>query len=155
MVGGRKTHDYPKGKPLPLWLSQIGYAAAFIFVIIFGSHGWIRGLPFVALMVAFLFLHSSLIRRYERSGRAIPIARPKTTVVKFVDGTPTPILALRYAYFVLVALMILFGLAPFADRTARIGIIGCVLALFILAGLYIAFMWHYINTGRAKEIPRD
>ena len=76
-------------------------------------------------------------------------------MVKFVDGTPRPIVALRYGYFVLAGLMILFGVAPFADRTARMGIIACVLGLFILAGVYIALEWRYVNAGRAKEIPRD
>src|SRR5690242_8426894 len=133
MVGGRKTHDYPHGKPLPIWLCDIGIVAAGVLWMIFTSQRWIRGLPFLAAVIAIGFLHSNLIGRYERSGRAIPIARPNT-VVKFVGGTPRPIRALRYAYFTLAPLMILFGLAPLADRTARIGIIGCVLALFILAG---------------------
>jgi hypothetical protein len=61
-------------------------------------------------------------------------------------------LAARLAFFVTVAIMVLFGVAPVADSTARIGIIGCVFALIGVAVLNLAFVHHYVNTGHTKEM---
>lgn len=154
MIGGRKTHDYPNGKPLPLWLCDIALGTTVVLWLVFSSHSWLRGLPFVGLFVALGFAYSNLLSRYEKSGRAVRIAQRPTTVIKFVDGKPAPIRAMRYTYFILAGLMILFGVAPFTDRTARIGIIACVLALFVLAGAYVALEQHYVSTGKAREIRR-
>jgi hypothetical protein len=120
--------------------------------MIFASQSWVRSLPFLALLVVFVFIQSRLLQIYEKSGQAVPIARSRT-IIKFVNGKPAPILALRNAFFVIAAMMIVFGVAPFVDRTARIGIIGCVLSLFMVGLLHVALELHYVNTGRAKEIP--
>jgi hypothetical protein len=61
-------------------------------------------------------------------------------------------LAARLAFFVTVAIMVLFGVAPVADSTARIGIIGCVFALIGVAVLNLALEHHYVNTGHAKAM---
>jgi hypothetical protein len=60
--------------------------------------------------------------------------------------------AARLAFFVTVAIMIAFGVAPVADSTARMGIIGCVFALIGVAVLNLALERHYVNTGHAREV---
>ena len=50
------------------------------------------------------------------------------------------------------ALMILFGVVPVADSTARIGIIVCVFALIGVAALNIAVERYYVHTGVAQEL---
>jgi hypothetical protein len=50
------------------------------------------------------------------------------------------------------ALMILFGVVPVADSTARIGIIVCVFALIGVAALNIALERYYVHTGVAQEL---
>jgi hypothetical protein len=57
---------------------------------------------------------------------------------------------MRYAVVVPMLAMFAFGLAPFA--MARIGIIGCVLTLFVMAWVYMGLLVFYGNTGRAQEI---
>ena len=61
-------------------------------------------------------------------------------------------LAARLAFFVTVAIMVVFGMAPVADSTARIGIIACVFALIGVAVLDLAFERRYVNRGHAKEV---
>jgi hypothetical protein len=61
-------------------------------------------------------------------------------------------LAARLTFFITVAIMIVFGVAPVADSTARIGIIACVFALVGVAVLNLALERHYVNTGHAKEM---
>jgi hypothetical protein len=61
-------------------------------------------------------------------------------------------LAARLAFFVTVAITVVFGVAPVADSTARIGIIGFVFALIGVTVLNLALEHHYVNTGHAKEM---
>jgi len=88
-------------------------------------------------------ISTKLHRHYERTGQAVRIARQRV-VAQFSQGLPAPMLAARLTFFITVAIMIVFGVAPVADSTARIGIIACVFALvdyaprnenFVLVGL--------------------
>jgi hypothetical protein len=58
----------------------------------------------------------------------------------------------RAAFFVTAVVMLIFGVAPLRDSTARHGIIGCVFALLAVAGLNIGLERHYVNSGIAQEI---
>ena len=64
-------------------------------------------------------------------------------------------LVARMAFFITVAVMILFGTAPFGDTTARRGIIGCVFALAGVAAWNLILEAHYVKTGIAKEVDRS
>ena len=151
MVGYRRTHDYPHGKPFPLILLSIGMAVVVLAWVFLVPGHWPRAIAIIAAFLAIAFIDTKLHRHYERTGQAVRIPRPRV-VVKFSQGLPVPVLAVRSAFFVTVALMILFGVAPFGDSTARIGIIVCVFALIGVAALNIALESHYVHTGVAKEL---
>lgn len=61
-------------------------------------------------------------------------------------------LAARLAFFLTVATMIVFDLAPIADSTARIGIIACVFSLIGVAVLNLVLERHYVKTRVAKKV---
>lgn len=61
-------------------------------------------------------------------------------------------LVARLAFFVTVTAMIVLGVAPVPESTARIGIIACVFTLIGAAVLNFALERHYVNKGVAKEI---
>jgi hypothetical protein len=106
---------------------------------------------YIAVFLVIVFIGTKLDRHYERTGQAVRIPRPNV-VVKFSQGLPVPMLAARLAFFVTVAAMVVFGVAPVADSTARIGIIACVFALIAVAVLNIALERRYVNTSHAKEM---
>jgi hypothetical protein len=83
--------------------------------------------------------------------QAVRIPRPRV-VAQFSQGLPAPMLAARLTFFITVAIMVVFGVAPVADSTARIGIIACVFALVGVAVLNFALERHHVNTGHAKEM---
>ena len=150
MPGGYgKTHDYPQGKPFPLVLLNIAIAIVFpMWLFLVPGH-----LPriFGIVVILLVFISTKLDRRCEKTGRAVPIPRPRV-VVKFPQGLPSLMLTARIAFFVTVAIMVVFGVAPMPDSTARVGIIACVFALFGVAVLNIALEHHYVRTGRATEV---
>jgi hypothetical protein len=150
--GGRETHDFPSGKPILLTLLEIVTMIFFAVGLgLFQFDGWRTGVPTLAIAVAFAVLHSFLISHYERTGDAIPIARV-SVVVKYPRGLPKPLLAARLSFFVVVALMLAFGIGPFQVSTARHGIIGCVFGLIGVAVLNLLLEHHYVKAGRATEI---
>ena len=151
MVGYRRTHDYPHGKPFPLILLSFGTAVVLLAWVFLVPGHWPRAIGIIAAFLAIAFIDAKLHTRYEQTGHAVRISRPRI-VAKFPHRLPVPMLAARSAFFVAVALMILFGVAPFADSTARIGIIVCVFTLIGVAALNIAFERHYVHTGVAKEL---
>jgi hypothetical protein len=150
MPGGGKTHNFPQGKPLPIVLLEITFAAVTVLWL-FAWGSWVRAALVITIFFALGFVYSKLLGRYERAGHAVPIVR-RTVVTKFLDGVPRPILALRYAFFVMVALMIVFGIVPMPEATAHAGIIACVLALFVIAVAHVALEHYYVSKGRATEI---
>jgi hypothetical protein len=151
MVGYRKTHNYPHGKPFPLVLLAIVMAVLVgLWVFLVPGH-WPRAITIVAVFLVIAFISTKLYRHYERTGQAVRIPQPRV-VVKFSQGLPVPMFAAWLAFFVTVAIMIAFGAAPVADSTARMGIIGCEFALIGVAALNLALERHYVNTGRAREV---
>jgi uncharacterized membrane protein YhaH (DUF805 family) len=151
MVGYRRTHDYPHGKPFPLALLDIVMTALVgLWVFLVPGH-WPRAMAIIAVFLVIALISTRLHRHYEQTGEAVRIPRPRV-VVRFSQGLPVPMLAVRFAFFVGVAIMVVFGVAPVADSTARIGIIASVFALIGVAVLNLALERHYVNTDHAKEI---
>ena len=151
MVGYRRTHNYPHGKPFPLVLLDIVMAVLVgLWVFLVPGH-WPRAIAIVGVFLVIALISTKLHRHYERTGRAVRIPRPRV-VVKFSQGLPVPMFAARLAFFVTVAIMVAFGVAPVADSTARIGIIVCVFALIAIAVLNLALERRYVNTGHAREV---
>jgi len=109
---------------------------------------WRLAVPFTAVGILVVMLNSKLVRAYM----ARTVTSKPTVAIKFSNGLPSALAAARIAFFVIVAAMLVFGIAPISGSTAKAGIIGCVLALFALAFVYVALEHHYINTGRASEI---
>ena len=151
MVGYRRTHNYPHGKPLPLVLLDVMMAILVgLWVFLVPGH-WPRAIAIFAVFLVIAFISTKLHRPYERTGQAVRIPRPRV-VAQFSQGLPAPMLASRLTFFITVAIMVVFGVAPVADSTARIGIIACVFALVGVAALNFALERHYVNTGHAKEM---
>ena len=151
MVGYRRTHDYPRGKPFPLVALSIAMAVLALSWVFFVPGHWPRAVGIISAFLVIAFIDSKLHSRYERTGLAVRIPRPRV-VTKFFHRLPIPMLAARIAFFVTVATMIVFGLAPFGDSTARIGVIGCVFGLIGVAVLNLALEHNYVNTGLAKHV---
>lgn len=143
----RKTHDYPGGKPLPLVFAEIAFGVVGLLWIVAPISWWLVALFGVAL-VALVFVRSELLDRYEHTGRAI--RRPSRKQIVFLGRMPAPMRALRYAVVLPMIAMFAFGLAPMA--IAKIGIIGCILCLFVLSAVYIGLQLFYESTGRGQEI---
>ena len=152
MVGHRKTHDYPFGRPSPLILLGIGMAILLLSWVFLVPGHWPRGIVIIATFVALAFIDGRLHKRYEQVGLAVRIPRPPRVVTKFLHALPVPMLLARLAFFATVAAMMVFGVAPLRDSTARTGIIGCVFTLIGVAALNLVLERHYVNTGVATEI---
>jgi len=58
-------------------------------------------------------------------------------------------------FVVIVAVMLVFGLVPMQEATARAGIVATVATLFVLGLLSVVLEGHYVNTGRAKKTTVD
>jgi hypothetical protein len=147
---GRNTHDYPNGKPLPITLSEIAFGVVVLFWIL-APITWVRVAVFGALFFAFLWVRSRLLTKYERLGQAV--RKPPQLEFIFPDGMPTPLRVMRFTVVVPMIAMIAFGMAPLA--IARIGIIACVLILFVMAGVYVGLQWHYVHTQSAGSHRQD
>jgi hypothetical protein len=150
----RRTHNYPRGKPLPLVLLDVGMAGVVgLWVFLVPGH-WTRAIGVIGAFLLVAFIGGHLTRRYERTGKAVPIPRTRV-IVKFSKGLPQPMVAMRLAFFLTVAFMLVFGFAPFTDSTAKVGIIACVFALIGIAISNFALERHYVNTGRALEMNAE
>jgi hypothetical protein len=150
--GGRKTHDFPYGKPFLLTLIEIAFVVSFIVSSAsFGFKDWRSAAPTVAVVVAYLVTYSLTIGHYERTGFAVRRRRVNVTV-KFPDGYPKPLLAARSLFFIGAALMLAFGIGPFGFDVARKGIIGCVFGLIGVAVLNLLLEGHYLKEGRGVEV---
>lgn len=152
MVGHRKTHTYPQGRPKPLvWVSIAFAALAVTWVFLVPGHRW-RAIGVISTFIAVAILDRKLHLHYEQTGQAVRIPRPALTVIKFPGGISATMLIARLAFFATVLVMFVFGLAPMNEMTARRGIIGCVFALIVVAVLNVGLERHYVNTGRATEV---
>lgn len=63
-----------------------------------------------------------------------------------------PLLAARVAFFVVVGLILMFGIDPFRFEVAKNGITGCVFALVAVAVANVLLERRYIKIGRATEV---
>src|SRR5260370_14057738 len=151
MPGGRKTHDFPRGTPLPIVLIHIAAVIVGLLWCVLISQGWMFAGAASATWICVWLISHKLIKFYERRGLAVPIPRPKVNPSRFPAGTPASLLALRYAFAIVVLVMLGFGLAPMPFARAEFGIVGCVPGLFLFGILNIALVLHYVKTGRASE----
>jgi hypothetical protein len=151
MVGHRKTHHYPHGKPHPLVWLEVGMAVvALSWVFLVPGH-WLRAVVILAVFVALAVISTKLHSHYERTGQAVRIPRPRVAV-KFPKGLPVPMLAARAGFFVVGGIMLLLGVVPFKDSIARAGVIACVFALIVVAVLNLSLEHHYARSGHATEV---
>jgi hypothetical protein len=146
---GRRTHDYPHGKPPLLILVEIAAGIVGIFWVAFASRGWGYALAIATVFFSLGFVRSRLLTTYERTGDAVRL--PRATAVVFINGTLAPIRALRRAFFVLVAALLFFGLAPMRAPVAKAGMISSIVSLFVVGILHFLLERHYVNTCRADE----
>lgn len=159
--GGRRTHEFPFGKPVLLSFLEVASAGLFVLVLgvsvlVNGFDNWRAFVPAIAVVIAFETAKSLLLERYERIGKAIALKRKRiTVVVRFPHGFPKPMLAARLSFFIVVACMLLFGCGPFSFDTATHGIIGCVFGLIGVAVLNLALEHHYVKAQRAIEVEYD
>ena len=113
----------------------------------------LRALTYVVLLATGLFVHATLLKHYEQTGQAVRLPNRRTRTE--YGSLPRPVLTVRLSFVVVVALMLVFGLAPVREATARAGIILTVVTLFVLGLLSVLLEGHYVNTGRAKQISVD
>jgi hypothetical protein len=150
----RATHKYPRGKPVPLRLLDIALLAAGLLWVVLAARSWLVAIGIAALFVCLAFLQARLIKSYERAGLAIPIERPKVSL-GFTGRLLPPLRVLRYVYFILVGILVFFGLAPVSQQVARAGVISAVISLFVAAGAYIVLSWYYSGRNDSRELHPD
>ena len=148
MPGGRRTHHFPQGTPVPIVLTKIVAVIVGIVWVVSFSQGWMASVAASAAWLCVALIHGKLIAHYEQRGLAVPIPRPEVT---FPAVLPAPVLLLRYAAVVVVLVMLGFGIIPMPFARAKFGIVGCVIGLFVLSMAYIALTWYYGKTERASQ----
>ena len=148
--GGRRTHDFPQGRPVFLTFIEIAFAILLIIsAVSFGFDNWRSAAPTVALFLAYIITYSLVIRRYERTGKAVR----RTTLnvmVMFPEGFPVPLLALRVAFFIVVGLMLMFG--AYMHPCIHKFLIGCSFGLIAVAFAYVLLERRYVKIGRATDV---
>jgi hypothetical protein len=117
--------------------------------VVFASHGWPYIVGILAVFLGLAAIASKPTKLYERTGLAVRI--PRVVAVGFTKGTPAPIRALRVAFFVFVAALLFFGLAPSQGTVAKAWMIGSIVGLFVIGGMHLFLERYYLKTGRAEE----
>jgi hypothetical protein len=149
--GGRKTHDFPHGRPLLLTLISFGFSLSLVAsAIAFGFKDWRSVAPTLAILIAYTVTYSLFIRHYERTGQAVRRQTIKL-VVTFPNGFPKPLLAARFFFFIMVGTMLVFGIGHFKFDIAKRGVIGCVLSLVLVAVVNLILERFYVRAGRGIE----
>jgi hypothetical protein len=103
----------------------------------------------ICTFLALGVVRSYFIRSYVRTGVAVPV--PRSVGVSYPNGLPSVLSWLRVGFFGAVVAMLLFGLIPIPRRTAEIGIIACVVSLFLVGVLNVVVERHKVNTGEATD----
>jgi hypothetical protein len=129
------------------WLTWAVYAPSLV------PSAVLRAFTYVVLLATAVFVYSTLLKHYEQTERAVRLPNRRTRTE--YGSLPRPVLAVRIVFVLVVAVMLVFGLAPMREATARGGIIATVVALFVLGLLSVLLEGHYLNTGRAKQISVD
>ena len=151
MVGHRKSHSYPHGKPhLFIWL-DVGMAVVVVSWVFLVPGHWPRVIGILAGFIMLALVNTKLHNHYERTGQAVRIPHPRV-VVKFPNGLPVPKLVARASFFVVAGVMLLLGVVPLKDSIAQTGIAACVIVLFVVAGLNLGLEHHYVKSGHATEV---
>lgn len=122
-----------------------------VSAVTFGFKDWRRAAPTLAIFVAYAVIYSLVIRRYEQTGQAVH-RRTAKVIVRFPEGLAKPLLAARSAFFIVAAVMLLFGIGPFGFHVAKRGLIGCVFGLVGVAVFNLLLEWHYVKAGRGTEV---
>ncbi len=146
MHGGRKTHDFPNGTPFAISLFYVGFLIIGLCWVFFAKTSWLVGGSIFAAFMALGIVYSRVLAAYERAGIAVRLPE-KQEPSAHIGPTPCPIRAIHYAFFVLVAVMLVFGFAPLPLAAARQGIIASVVGLFVLTFLHFVFHLRYIPSG--------
>jgi hypothetical protein len=152
MSDDRKTADRPHRKPFLLVLVRVSLAAVAALGVIYVSTGWIRSFAIVTLLLALVYVETRQHRTQDPTSRQIRISSPHIAIVNFADGMPVPLRALRAAFFLLAAAMVLFGISPLTERTAKTGMIVSVLGLVTIGFLNAVLERHYVHTGRGQDV---
>jgi len=157
MPGGRRTHAFPNGQPKPLIATEVATVVSWFAWAIYApslvTPAVLRALTYVVLFAIGVFVHVTLLKHYEQAGRAVRLANRRTRTE--YGSLPRPVLAVRILFVVIVAVMLVFGLVPMQEATARAGIVATVATLFVLGLLSVVLEGHYVNTGRAKKTTVD
>lgn len=149
MPGGRPTHKYPHGKATPLVLVEVAAGIVGIAWLALFSRGWMYRVFIVSAFLVLGVVHSKLNQSFERRGLAQRI--PRVIGVSYANGVPSLLCWLRVGFFAAVVVMLLFGFSPMPLELARIGIVACVLSLFLLGIVHFLAERHFVNTGHAKD----
>ncbi len=116
----------------------------------FFAYGWWARSAVIGAFLILAVLRSRLISGYARDGSAVPI--PRAVSVSYKTRLPLALRLLRTNFFVSVGVMLVFGLAPLLRKVAEIGIIVCVLSLFVGGFLHYFVERHFVNIGRAADV---
>jgi hypothetical protein len=145
------------GRPKPLIAFEVATVVSWFTWVVYAPSlvpsAMLRALTYVVLLAMGLFVHAALLKHYEQTGQAVRLPNRRTRTE--YGSLPRPVLAVRISFLVVVAVMLVFGLAPIREATARAGIIATVVALLVLGLLSVLLEGHYVNTGRAKQIGVD
>jgi hypothetical protein len=154
MPPGRRTHQFPSGRPKPLIAVEVATVASWFAWVIYApglmSSLALRALTYVLFFAAGSFVYTACLKHYERTGRAVRL--PDRWTRTEYGSLPKPVLAVRISFVVTVAVMLVFGFAPMREATAQAGIIATVLMMVALGLLSVLLEAHYVNTGRAQRI---
>ncbi len=113
------------------------------------SRGRRYALVMVAVFICVAIARSRFLTAYERSGDAVRLQR--ATAVVFRNGIPAPMRVLRYAFLVLVAVLLFFGLAPISLPLAKAGMIASILSILAVGFAHFWLERYYVNIGRPDE----
>src|SRR5260370_39412360 len=97
MPGGRKTHDFPRGTPLPIVLIHIAAVIVGLLWVVSFSQGWMFAVAASAAWICVLLISHKLIKFYERRGLADPQPTTKANTMRVPFGAPPFLLAFRSA----------------------------------------------------------
>ena len=152
MLHDRKPLEHPHRKTFLPVLVSVLLAAVAALSVLYVSTGWVRSLAIVTLLLALLHVATRQHRMQDPGAQQVRISSSSIAIVRFADGMPVPLRALRAAFFLQAAAMVLFGISPLTERTAKTGMIVSVLGLVAIGFFNAALERHYLRTGRGQEM---
>ena len=88
MVGYRRTHRYLHETPFPLILLGIATAVLLLSWVFLVPGHWLRAIGIIAVFLILTFINAKLHTRYEHTGHAVRIPRPRV-VTRFPYRLPS------------------------------------------------------------------